>query len=694
MPANSKSFSLEPPRLLAGVTLLYWGAMTGEAFIALIIAVLLEGKNWVKWSWDFDDAAYVKAFQTSLGLLGLVLFFVWLDEINHNSLFQVMKWFPLCFLPVELAQRYGKSDKMNLNTFFYFSRQRMRQDLKEGRSTSPKKINTGYPYIFGVLVVASCTSRMNIYVHLAMLALVSIVILSVSIKRGLGWKRLAWALPVMLLIAVWMQSETAAIYKSYVASGRAFKDPDLGESSPYRSTLGQLGNMKKNPEIQWRMWGDDVPEYLRLNSYNKHHGVIWSYDYKSGDDDFESMEDAFDSRLGIELGDEGSGLFVFNVEHERILEDTDSALKTVTLRGKGQSDTVESIVPAANGLVAISEMAGDEVTAAVHPLGVLKLINRKSVIDYKVWNTDQNLLDSEPDENIDLAVHESCERAVTILSEEMQLDSLSSADEKVNAIKDFFIQEFTYALHFDMPKTEFTGTYLDRFMLSERRGHCEYFATTAALLLRQQGIPTRYCIGYVAREKNGDAWIMRGSHAHAWCSAWIDGKWEIVDLTPPDWMSIEGEQNTAAWAQGLKDWFQNIQEDFLIWRTDEENKSLMNFVMWLLAGVLILWFGYRLFKVRTKEAESEEIPDSVSSYKMPEEFAFIETQLSPMIGVRSVSQTYYSWVNGGYSKLDENLFAGLIDLVTLHEESRFGGVDKSGEIIKVSDKVKSLLKMK
>jgi hypothetical protein len=690
MLTDSKSPALEPPRLLAGLTLLYWGAMTGEAFIALIIAVLLEGKNWVKWNWDFKAAAYVKAFQASLGIVGLVLLLVWLNEINQNSLFQVIKWFPLCFLPVELAQRYGKNDRMNLNTFFYFSRQRMRQDLKEGRSVSPKTINTGYPYLFGVLVVASCSSRMDIYVHVVMLVLMTIIIVSVSIKRGLGWKRLAWALPIMLIISVWIQSETAAIYKSYVARGTAYADPSVGESSPYRSTLGQLGSMKKNPEIQWRMWGDEVPGYLRLNSYNNYYGVAWSYDYKSAD--FEQIEDAFENGAGIELGGEDTGIYTFNTEHEVMVENGGSDRKTLTIRGKGQSNTVESIVPSVAGLFAISEMAGDGVIPSVHPLGVLKLTNRKAIIDYKLWRIDQNLLDSNPDDDLDLAIHKSCVEAVRELSDEMKLSSMKSAHDKVDAIGDFFMKEFTYALHFDVAKTDYAQSAIARFMSDDRRGHCEYFATTAAMLLRQQGIPTRYCVGYVVREKNADTWIMRGSHAHAWCSAWIDGKWEIVDLTPSNWLSLENGKDRASWAQNFKDWFQNIKQDFLIWRSKEDNQSLMNLVMWTLGIILLLWFAYRLFKVRVKYTELDNISRSLSNYQVPKEFELIEGKLKLLIGGRSAAQTYHHWIYSAHSKLDENLFDRLVDLVNLHEQSRFGGVDKSQEITNISQKIKSLLK--
>ncbi len=690
MYSDLKSPVLQPPRFLAGLTLLFWGALTDELLVGLLIALLLEAKSYVKWSWDFDDHAYVKAFQMSLGFLGLTLFLVWLGEINHNSLFQVMKWFPLSFLPIELAQRYGKRDRMNLNTFFFFSRQRMRQDIKEGRNIDPKTINTGYIYIFIVLLVASCTDRMDIYVHVAMMTLVGIIISSVTISRGLGWKRLIWALPVMLIISSYFQTEIVSIYKSYVATGRPFKEQDVGESSPQLSTLGQLGKIKLNPAIQWRMWGDEVPGYLRLNSYNKYHGAMWSYDFKSVE--FQTMEDAFDSRLGIEQGGEGTGVFVFDTKHEPIFKSQDASLSKVQLRGKGKSDTVESIVPSAEGLLGIEKMSGIEVKAAVHPLGVLKLINRKEMIDYQLTISDKNRLDSEPDELFDLAINQKFIQAVSILSEEMKLKEAETAGDKVNVIRDFFMQEFTYALHFDLPTKGAGGADIESFMLHDRRGHCEYFATAAALLLRHQGIPTRYCVGYVVKEKDDDTWIMRGTHAHAWCSAWINGKWEIVDLTPPDWLSQQDEANPADWAQGFRDWFQNVKQDFAIWRTNPQNQSTMSTVIWGLGILLVLWIAFRLYRARSRVKEPITITSIAMAYQVSLEFAGIEKQLATVIGPRSVAQTYFSWVNESAGKVDPPLFDSLVDLVALHEKSRFGGMDHTDEISSIIQKIKSLLK--
>jgi len=51
-----------PPRLLAGATVLYWGAMVGMPIIALLMAVLLEARSWVSYRWDISEKGYVKAF--------------------------------------------------------------------------------------------------------------------------------------------------------------------------------------------------------------------------------------------------------------------------------------------------------------------------------------------------------------------------------------------------------------------------------------------------------------------------------------------------------------------------------------------------------------------------------------------------------------------------------------------------------
>jgi len=75
-----------------------------------------------------------------------------------------------------------------------------------------------------------------------------------------------------------------------------------------------------------------------------------------------------------------------------------------------------------------------------------------------------------------------------------------------------------------------------QFLTNWRRGHCELFAASAALLLRLRGVPTRYVTGFVCVEQPPGVqhYVARLADAHAWAEAYNDrtGTWELVEATP------------------------------------------------------------------------------------------------------------------------------------------------------------------
>jgi len=75
---------------------------------------------------------------------------------------------------------------------------------------------------------------------------------------------------------------------------------------------------------------------------------------------------------------------------------------------------------------------------------------------------------------------------------------------------------------------------VDAFLFSTRRGFCEHYAGSFALLMRAAGIPSRIVAGYQGGEFNrvGNYLIVRQSDAHAWTEVWIRGRgWVRVDPT-------------------------------------------------------------------------------------------------------------------------------------------------------------------
>lgn len=92
---------------------------------------------------------------------------------------------------------------------------------------------------------------------------------------------------------------------------------------------------------------------------------------------------------------------------------------------------------------------------------------------------------------------------------------------------------FTYSLR--IPAREHRD--LDpvvEFLRYRRAGHCEYFATALALLLRAAGIPTRLVSGFKGGAQNSltGYFDVEQRHAHAWVEAYVDGEWTTLDATP------------------------------------------------------------------------------------------------------------------------------------------------------------------
>jgi hypothetical protein len=97
-------------------------------------------------------------------------------------------------------------------------------------------------------------------------------------------------------------------------------------------------------------------------------------------------------------------------------------------------------------------------------------------------------------------------------------------------------------------------------------GHCEYFASAFALMVRALGFPSRVIAGYrVAEESPFGYAIVRRSHAHAWAEVWVDNRWRTFDPTPPAALAAHTSPGTpwlaALWDQSrtslaaLDDWF-------------------------------------------------------------------------------------------------------------------------------------------
>jgi hypothetical protein len=107
-----------------------------------------------------------------------------------------------------------------------------------------------------------------------------------------------------------------------------------------------------------------------------------------------------------------------------------------------------------------------------------------------------------------------------------------SDEERAAALVEFFRRGFAYSTE---PGDPGERDPLEWFVFESRRGHCEYFASALAAMLRAVGIPSVVVNGYHGGEWNpyGGYYVVRQSDAHSWVEAYIDGAWRILDATPP-----------------------------------------------------------------------------------------------------------------------------------------------------------------
>jgi hypothetical protein len=104
--------------------------------------------------------------------------------------------------------------------------------------------------------------------------------------------------------------------------------------------------------------------------------------------------------------------------------------------------------------------------------------------------------------------------------------------QRVRSLEYRLRHNYTYSLK--MPSVQPLDPLAD-FLFTRKQGHCEYFASAMAVMLRTQGVPSRVVNGFAGSVYNpvSDLYMIRASDAHSWVEAFIDGPgWMTFDPTP------------------------------------------------------------------------------------------------------------------------------------------------------------------
>lgn len=121
---------------------------------------------------------------------------------------------------------------------------------------------------------------------------------------------------------------------------------------------------------------------------------------------------------------------------------------------------------------------------------------------------------------------------------------------------------------------------LEQFLATDRKGHCQYFASALAMMLRSVEIPCRMVIGYRSEEYSAVEryCVVRQSHAHAWVEALvprddIDQRALMTVASPKShyWMRLDPtpgvstlDDGNREGVEGVLDTANEIWEDYVM----------------------------------------------------------------------------------------------------------------------------------
>jgi protein-glutamine gamma-glutamyltransferase len=183
----------------------------------------------------------------------------------------------------------------------------------------------------------------------------------------------------------------------------------------------------------------------------------------------------------------------------------------------------------------------------------------------------------------------------------------SGPAEKLDAIERHLATEYRYARAFRR------ATGLDPaldFIMRDKSGHCEYFATALALVARAAGIPARLVTGYRVSEKSPFGYyVVRERNAHAWVEAFVPGKgWTVRDPTPEAYVA-QNLEHTAGYAASALDALRLGYDEFTDWLGQRTvGQTAMAWVFGFFVLVWIVARGVKPRRVRPKAVPEDERP--------------------------------------------------------------------------------------
>ncbi len=282
-----------------------------------------------------------------------------------------------------------------------------------------------------------------------------------------------------------------------------------------------------------------------------------------------------------------------------------------------------------------------------------------------------------------------------------------SREEIINQIKEYFKENFVYTLR--PGSTPNKRDFVVYFLTKQKKGFCAHFATAAAMLLREKGIPARYVEGYFVQftdaldisidvTKDADEWysgfnqtledgeemhvvdiMANDSNAHAWVEVYFDGfGWIPVEFTVAD--EEESEEGGSFWSRiGFNfsgDGNTDSPIDNIANQLKDSAPLLLAIAIGLIACVLVAFYIariYRMYRLYYHNSNDRIVQQYMTVTKLLKKYGIAEEQNL----YHHITLDYL--INRlNFSDTDARRFISII------EEASYGNTKMSDEYLEIS----------
>lgn len=714
---------MKPPPFLLGATLLFWGWQSDLLLPGALLAVILESAHAFKSRWDFSDDDFTKAWSfCSLVLLAAIIysftnndgpssFTTFFDDLSPSNqrnatnasaktAAQVIGWIPMIFFPFLAAQTFSTRDSIPLTTISLILQRRWRKAKKAGQTPpAVRGFNIGYPYFCATLLAASFHPSSDNSFFWGFCVLLTWVL---WIHRSRRFNPAIWvAILLVVAAAGYFGQRSIGQAQAYLTSqlnSQWLANLLRRSDNPFqnRTSLGFVGLLKTSDRIAIRLEPEKpgiFPPYLREASYRLYTRSTWFAG--SSREDFQTVPEEqpvpsgiwpmlpnkpHSSRVNLACYLDGytkgapAGLLPLPSGVTRL-----EKLSAYTL----EKNSAGSVMATGPGLVMFDAVYGPGETFDAPPTNrtSFNTRGRRFYEDAGLGRYEQRSTNGVPDESTPFVVTSSNEDLAIPSIEIPALDAViaefglrdRTESETLSLLQGFLNDKFKYSMWQAAARNTATNqTPLSRFLLEIRSGHCEYFATASALILRRLGIPTRYATGYVVHEESGSGYVVRFSDAHAWTLVWdkTRNQWFDFDTTPAVWVEVEKKkQSPMRW---LKDAWGRFVFEFSRIRNGQSN--IRQYLLWIIIpglAVLLYQVIFRRGRKRARDKKSDE--DFLAIWPGTDsDFYKLEKKIIAMGVARGGSETLNSWLKRAEKTPSlERLHESLRELLKLHYRHRF-----------------------